>query len=130
MTNLTTNYVQVPGRNTSTMTGLAFTLNPKPTESQRTFTVGGNFVTSFPANDLLVANQVQIAGTSNFPSTASGTGTITLVTPLRLTTGEIAGTLPAFLRMKFSFVPEPGTLLLLSAGAVGLVLVGRNRMRK
>jgi len=130
MTNLTTNYVQVPGRPTASLTGVAFTMNPTPNEDQRTFTVGGNFVTSFPGNALLVANSVRIGGTSNFPSTASGTGTISLVTPLRMVTGEIAGTIPTVIRMKFSFVPEPHTFVLLMLGAAGLALFGRNRMGK
>jgi hypothetical protein len=30
----------------------------------------------------------------------------------------------------FTFVPEPGTVLLLVTGAAGLAIVGRKRMRK
>jgi hypothetical protein len=129
MTNLTTNYVQLPARNPGEQTGLAFTLNPSTAEEVKTFTVGGNFVTSYPDNELLVASEVQLVGTLNFPSTLNGTGTISLVTPLRMVTGEVAGTIPGFARMKFSFVPEPRLLLLMVSGAIGLILFGRNRMR-
>jgi hypothetical protein len=31
--------------------------------------------------------------------------------------------------MTFEFVPEPGTVLLLVAGAAGLAVIGRRRMR-
>jgi hypothetical protein len=128
MTNLTTNYVQLPERNPGEQTGLAFSLNPSTAEEVKTFTLGGNFITSYPNNDLRVASKVRLSGTLNFPSTLDGTGTIALVTPLRLVTGEVSGTIPGFARMKFSFVPEPRVLLLLVSGSVGLVLFGRNRM--
>jgi hypothetical protein len=127
MTNITTNYIQMPGRALGEQTGVGFTLNPSTYEEVRTMTVGGNFITSFPDNALLEATQVVVQGTLNFPSSLNGTGTITLVTPVRLVTGEVAGTVPAFGRLKFSFVPEPGVALLLVSGAVGLVLFGRKR---
>ena len=72
---------------------------------------------------------VTITGTQNLLS-ASQPGTVTLIAPLRIDTGSIVGRLPGSVIAKFTFVPEPGTLLLLIAGAIGLVVIGRRRMRK
>jgi hypothetical protein len=62
--------------------------------------------------------------------TAANAGVIQLVSP-----GVVTGlaplnptALPATLR--FKLVPEPGLLLLLGSGVVGLTLLGRSRMRK
>ena len=72
---------------------------------------------------------VTITGTQNLLS-ASLPGTVTVIAPLRIDTGAIAGRLPGATVAVFTFVPEPGTMLLLVSGAVGLVVIGRRRMRK
>ena len=72
---------------------------------------------------------VTISGTNNLLS-GSKAGTVTVVTPMRVQTSGIAGTIPGRIEAHFEFVPEPGTMLLLVSGAVGLAVIGRRRMRK
>lgn len=128
LTNITSNVVQLPDRS-PVETGLAFTLDPTSQESQKTFTVSSGFRTSNPTADLKTVMSVTIQGTNSLTS-ASGNGSVTLISPLRIDTGILAGTLPGQVLKKFVFVPEPGTLLLLASGAAGLVVLGRRRIRK
>jgi hypothetical protein len=70
---------------------------------------------------------VTAAGTFNL--TANGGGTVVLVSPSKI---SIDGTLAqrrtaGFTSLVLYFVPEPGTLLLLGAGALGLVLMGTRK---
>jgi hypothetical protein len=70
----------------------------------------------------------------SFNLTAGGAGTVTLESPSRV---DIDGSLAqrrtaSFTSLVMSFsgcsgVPEPGTLLLLGAGAAGLLLVGSRK---
>ena len=60
-------------------------------------------------------------------------GVVQLVTPTVISTNiGASAALPAFgiMRITFSAVPEPGTLLLLTSGVVGLAILGRSRMSK
>jgi len=60
------------------------------------------------------------------PVTSAGSGSpLTLVTPTFVNAFSGLAFLP--LIAKFSFVPEPGTLLLLASGIAGLAMVGRRR---
>jgi hypothetical protein len=66
-------------------------------------------------------------------STAEPSGVIQLIAPQQVTTAGIAGNsdkLTLFTRMTLHFVPEPGLMLLIASGVVGLGLLGRSRMKK
>jgi hypothetical protein len=46
------------------------------------------------------------------------------------TSPTVSGRVPGATWVDLEFVPEPGTLLLLVTGAIGLVAIGRRRARK
>ena len=60
---------------------------------------------------------------------AAGLGTVTLVAPAGLMS-TLGGPFPLFVAMTLTFVPEPGTLLLLGSGIAGLAIIGRKRMSR
>lgn len=71
---------------------------------------------------------------SNTSTAAKIGGSIQLIAPSQVFTSGVPGghsdTQALFTRLTLNFVPEPGSLLLLGPGVVGLVLLGHGRMRR
>ncbi len=100
--------------------------------------LGGNVVIAFSGipggGNLTVRGAPWTTGTASI-GTAAATGfvagnTIQLVTPAYISTaiGSV-GAIPMLAVLTLSFVPEPGTLLLLASGVGGLALLGRRAAR-
>jgi hypothetical protein len=90
-------------------------------------TVGGNFVT------LSRAGFVHGAASASNSSTAANSGVIQLITPQQIKTAGLPGNSTRqalFSTLTLHFIPEPGLLLLLASGVLGLGLLGRSRMKK
>ena len=111
--------------------GVTTTINAGPSYGVVVTAFANNWTTGTTLIPLTAATSqgatfAAVAGTNNL--TAAGGGTITLVTGLNVLT-NLAGQFPAFALLTLSFAPEPGSLLLLVAGAAGLVAVGRSKKR-
>ncbi len=119
ITGLSSNIVHVPSLNT---TGVAFTLNLTTVQLLSAY--------ELTANGVILENSTAIIGGANNLASASQAGSIKMVSPYRIRTGNLAGNVAGSVTKTFTFVPEPGTVLLLLTGAAGLAVVGRSRMRK
>jgi hypothetical protein len=90
-------------------------------------TVKGNYIT------LSRAGFVHGGASASNSSTATDSGVLQLISPQNVTTAGILGNSTAislFMTLTLHFIPEPGLLLLLGSGVVGLGLLGRSRMKK
>jgi hypothetical protein len=70
---------------------------------------------------------------SSNSSTATGSGVIQLISPQQVTVSGLQSNseaLTLFTTLTLHFVPEPGLLLLIGSGVVGLGLLGRSRMKQ
>jgi hypothetical protein len=119
ITGISSNILFLPSNGT---TGLAFTLNLTTVQVLSAVEVTLNGINQ-------EGTTAMVEGTNNLQS-ASQPGMVTLVSPFRINTGNLAGRVPGAIYKKFTFVPEPGTMLLLVSGAVGLAVIGRKRLRK
>jgi len=134
ITGVTTNIITIPGRANATtpiVSGAPITLDPTTGETVMTLTTSGGFVSTGTAMALpAVLNTVTFEGTLNLNS-ASTSGTVTLVSPLRVDASGLGqGVLPGITTKTFVFVPEPAILVLLVSGAAGLAVLGTRRRRK
>ena len=94
--------------------------------------------TPMTANGIKVFINVQGNGFAHDPSstttnTAQPSGVVQLISPMQVVTNLTSGSnskISLFTIMKIHFIPEPGLLILLGSGVAGLVLLGRQRMRK
>ena len=139
ITGVTSNIITLPVRPIATppnafggigTVGVGFTLQLTPGEQGMTPSTNGGYLSTGEVGLAYENQTVTIAGTNNLAS-GSTTGTVTVVSPMRIATGPaIAGNIPGEVVIHFEYVPEPGTMLLLVSGAVGLAVIGRRRMRK
>jgi len=128
ITGVTSNIITIPAR--GNLQGVGFTLQRTSCETAMTPSTNGGYV-SISMGAPFENHTVTITGTNNLASGGSSqAGAVTVIAPLRIATGVIAGNIPGSGTLVFNFVPEPGTVLLLVSGAVGLAIIGRRRMRK
>jgi hypothetical protein len=138
ITGVTSNVITIPSRPIASppnpfggvgTVGVAFTLQPDAGAAMTPSTNGG-YVSTGAVGLAFENHTVTIAGSNHLVS-GSQIGDVTVVSPMRIDTGPaIAGRIPGEVILHFEFVPEPGTMLLLVSGAVGLAVIGRRRMRK
>jgi hypothetical protein len=93
--------------------GTGWTTGPVQVTGITTTTPGGNNI-----------NTVNFVGYDN--RGAGHKGVVQLISPFKVVTNA-AGNLPGIAIQTLTFVPEPGTLFLLGAGTLGLVLYARRR---
>jgi len=73
------------------------------------------------------------AASASNSSTATPSGVIQLIAPQQVQTISVAGNstrVALFSTLTLHFIPEPGLLLLIGSGVLGLGLLGRSRMKK
>jgi len=80
--------------------------------------------TTTPSNATNPSGSVTLMGANAL--TPGGNGSLVLVAPIKLIT-HVAGNLAAFGVLSLTYVPEPGTALLLGLGVAGLAALGRRR---
>lgn len=128
VTGLNTNVLFVAAR--GGQVGVGVTLNLATTETAVVVTTMGGLTTTVTATAPVLSTEPTVTFTGTNSITASGAGSVTLISPTKIDTGALAlGNLPGVWRASFKFVPEPGTVLLLVSGAAGLAFIGRKRMK-
>jgi hypothetical protein len=124
ITGITTNVLSWNG-----VTGAGITLHLTPEQHAPVLSTGGGYLATGGGLPMEY-HTVTIEGTNELLSSTRD-GFIMIPSPMRIdTTPAISGRVPGASWWRLKFVPEPGTMLLLVAGAAGLVVVGRRRIRK
>ena len=109
------------------MTGAPWTVKTVTAMDQITTMLGNTTFT------IVTAKGFAHAPSSGTTSTAELSGVVQMVTPVQIVTNLSLGSsakLGGSVSLLIHFIPEPGLLMLLGSGVVGLALLGSRRMRK
>lgn len=124
------NIIHVGTGTRASTTGIAFTLLPTTKEPTVPLTSMVTFPTASVTSMVTITFTNPTAFFTGSKNTTNGIGSVTLVAPVRVVTQLTTGNTPSATFYTFRFVPEPGSLLLIGSGVIGLAIIGRRRMKK
>jgi hypothetical protein len=111
--------------------GVTTTINAGPSYGVLVTAFANKWTTKTTTVQLLTptdqgATTAKVTGSNGL---VNGNGTVVMVAALNVLT-NIAGQFAAFSVMTLNYAPEPGTLLLLGSGVLGLAVLGRRNLKK